>query len=103
MHAARQAEPGHGTAVATTVLGSGTRAAGVAVQGANMRGALLGLTVGWLWRLGGGEKAFGIVTENEASPLPLNKALRKLKSLWSNFAIIAKSVLLLQIKTIKRK
>ena len=49
-------------------------------------------------------KAFGIVTENEASPLPLNnKALRKLKSLWSNFAIIAKSVLRLQIKTIKRK
>ena len=51
----------------------------------------------------GGGKAFGIVTENEASPLPLNKALRKLKSLWSNFSIIAKSVLRLQIKTIKRK
>ena len=31
-HAARQAEPGHGTAVATAVLGSGTRVAGVAVQ-----------------------------------------------------------------------
>ena len=30
---------------------------------------------------GGGGKAFGIVTENEASPLLLNKALRKLKSL----------------------
>ena len=52
---------------------------------------------------GGGGKAFGTVTENEASPLPLNKALRKLKSLWSNFAIIAKSALRLQIKTIKRK
>ena len=25
---------------------------------------------------GGGGKAFGIVTENEASPLPLNKALK---------------------------
>ena len=36
----------------------------------------------WLWRLGGrGGKDFGIVTENEAFPLPLNKAFRKLKSL----------------------
>ena len=38
MNAARQAEPGHGTAVAKAVLGSGTRAAGAAVQGAD-RGA----------------------------------------------------------------
>ena len=44
-----------------------------------------------VWRLGGGEP-FGTVTKNEASPLPLNKALRKLKSLWSNFAIKEKFV-----------
>ena len=53
-HAVRQAEPGHGTAVATAVLGSGTRSARAAVQGAKRRGALLGLTTGHLWRLGGG-------------------------------------------------
>ena len=53
-HAARQAEPGHGTAVATAVLGSGTRGAEAAVQGANRRRALLGLTAGRLLRLGGG-------------------------------------------------
>ena len=28
-HAARQAEPGHGTTVATAMLGSGTRVAGL--------------------------------------------------------------------------
>ena len=50
---------------------------------------------------GGGGKAFGTMTENVASPLPLNKALRMLKSLWFNFALIAKSALSLQIKTIK--
>ena len=86
--------------------GTGTRAVGAAVQvqGANRVRALLGLAAGRLWRLGGkGGEAFGIVTENEASPLHLNKALRQLKSLWSKFAIIAKSVLRLQIKTIKRK
>ena len=44
MHAARQAEPRHRTAVAAAVLGSGTRTAGAAVQGANRRGELLGLT-----------------------------------------------------------
>ena len=33
-HAARQAKPGHGIAVATTVLGSGTRAAGGGRAGA---------------------------------------------------------------------
>ena len=57
-------------------------------------GALLGLTAGQGTGMEarGGED-FGTVTENEASPLPLNKALRKLKSLWSNFAIIAKSAL----------
>ena len=51
-HAARQAEPRHGTVVATAVLGSGTRAAGL-VQGAARSGgrgrpgeALLGLTAG---------------------------------------------------------
>ena len=43
------------------------------------------------WGGGGGGKPSGIVTKNEASPLPLNKALRKLKSFWSNFAIKAKS------------
>ena len=79
MHTARQAEPGHGTAVVTAVLGSGTRPVGAVVQGANRRGALLGLTAGLGGR--GGGRAFGIVTENEASPLPLNKALTKLKSL----------------------
>ena len=42
-------------------------------------------------RTGGGGKPFGTVTKNEASPFPLNKALGKLESLRSNFAIIAKS------------
>ena len=50
-HAARQAEPGHGTVVLTAVQGSGTCAA---VQGANRRGALLGHMAGRLWRLEGG-------------------------------------------------
>ena len=68
--------------------GTSTRAVGAAVQ---VQGA----------NTGGGE-AFGTVTKNVASPLSLNKALRKLKSLWFNFAIIAKSALSLQIKIIKR-
>ena len=55
-HAARQAEPGHGTAVATVVLGSGTSVAGVAVQvqGANRGVALLGLTLDGYGGSGGG-------------------------------------------------
>ena len=51
-HAARKAEPGHGTVVPTAVLGLGTRAVGL-VQGAARSGgrgrpreALLGLTRG---------------------------------------------------------
>ena len=86
-------------------LDQDTRAAGAAVQGSNRKGALLGLTDGWLWRLGGGGggKAFGIVTKNEASPLPLNKALRKLKILWSNFAIIAKFCQKLDLPAKKKK
>ena len=92
-------------------LSSCTRAARAAtqVQGAN-RGGSTWLTADQGTAMearrgggGGGGKAFGIMTDNEASPLPLNKALRKLTSLWSNFAIIAKFALRLKIKTMKRK
>ena len=66
-HAARQAEPGHGTAVETAVLGSGTHTAGLGrvgpgcgYDGSGRQGTTAGASAGvhswWLGGGGGGEE-----------------------------------------------
>ena len=64
-HAARQAEPGHGTAVATTWLGWGTRAAG-GRQGwcracLGVEAGLGSGSSGWGWGGGGGGGGGGVL------------------------------------------
>ena len=81
--------PGHGYASSV--------GAAVSVQGANRGGeTLMGLTAA----VAQGRK--DEVKVNGPSPSPFYKAGRQPKSLWANFAIIAKSAFSLQIKTIRR-